>query len=163
MPKLSALHLAHRPPKVGRRNNPMGDVNFDAGRLYRPNPKGGAENAFTIPLSGASTTVGERRERSVGPLLGTCPRRCRSCSSPDLCAKIWRTTRPTSPRASSKKRTDATFAPFTNGCRSTAERDGECILRTTFGIWAIEPSSIEVHVSHRVVAASNFRRPMSKM
>lgn len=38
-------------------------VDFDEGTLLRPNPKGGKERAFTIPLSGECVRILERRKR----------------------------------------------------------------------------------------------------
>lgn len=38
-------------------------VNFEARTLHRPNPKGGRDRAFTIPLSSATMAILERRRR----------------------------------------------------------------------------------------------------
>ncbi len=38
-------------------------LNLDEGKLHRPNPKGGKERAFTIPLSGTCVEILERRRR----------------------------------------------------------------------------------------------------
>ena len=44
------------------------DVNFDTGTLHRPNPKGGAEKAFTIPLSRVTLGLLQHRKRQ-NPIL----------------------------------------------------------------------------------------------
>lgn len=49
------------------------DVNFDAGTLHRPNPKGGSDKAFTIPLSRVALGLLRHRRRQNQILFPTSP------------------------------------------------------------------------------------------
>ena len=66
-------------------------VDFEARTLHRPNPKGGRDRAFTIPLSRACVEILERRQRENlddhGWAFPTIALKDRPC---DLCAELGR-------------------------------------------------------------------------
>lgn len=65
-------------------------VNFEARTLHRPNPKGGRDRAFTIPLSRACVEILERRKRENlddrGWAFPTDALKSKPCH---LCAALW--------------------------------------------------------------------------
>jgi integrase len=124
-------------------------VNVDARTLRRPNPKGGEDRAFTIPLSHACVEILERRRREnrddagwVFPTVATKERQC------DLCATLG-------------------LPPHAPGARihlveakEAAEEDGACVivsphrLRDTYTSALVEaggisPYAIDVLTNHR--------------